>query len=167
MSFEYDSVLKKDGYNHYDFILIRSNHIGTIPLNGHHVEDLMEISYDSYELVATRDESVSDNLKFYEKKPEFINAEYIKYIEDIYKALIEQDPIAGKIPSALLAVHNINCCFGHPNIIIWNYIEKAWGDQSRNNCSYLKADRISEEYTIHFKKDDVEKVSILVWYIDC
>lgn len=164
MNLTFDKIDSIETMKIHDFILIRSAHIGTLPINGNHSDDLMDISEGLLELIATKDESISEDIKFYDKNS---SVEYKKYIEDVYNALIKKDPDSGKIASALIIFHSFNCNADVPSIRIWKYIEDAWGDKSRNNCTYLSVDRIEKEYIYEFKKEGIVVLTVLVIHIDC
>ena len=164
MKLEYDTVVEIDRKCDYDYIIIRSNHIGTIPIGGTHVRDLLEISDGALELIATMDENISSRVKFYSKETSIENK---FFIEDLYTAINEKDKCGRKIASAMIVVNGFHLCDNVSSIRLWSMIENAWGDKSTSNCSYISAERVEKEEIFMLKKNNAEVSTVLIISIDC
>lgn len=126
----------------YNYIIIKSRHIGCLPLNGNHFEDLDTVSKDKYTLIYIYDKSISDKLRYFREEEK--NDKY----DDVHKSV---SSFIGKNMAYALIVKNdyspLSVCQ------FMSILEKAWGEKSRNNLSYISADRVKEEYLLKIRSN--------------
>lgn len=131
-------VFKVDIPTKYDYVVIKSRHIGCLPLKGNHLEDLDKVSKEKFTLIYIYDKSISDKLRYFNDDDKQSD-DYDEIHENV------SEFFGNDMAYALLTSNEYKTCSVCQFMSI---LEKAWGEKSRNNLSYISADRVKEEYLL-------------------
>lgn len=131
-------VFRIDAPEFYDYVMITSSHIGC--LNENQYEDLETISKEEFTLLYVYDALIPDKLRFFAEADD-------PMFESIHTSLLSHRRRWDTY--AMIIVNNEEsftiCQF-------MSIIEKAWGENSRNNLSFISADRVVEEYYLKIRE---------------
>lgn len=148
----------------FDYIMIKSRHIGCLPLTGNHSEDLEYVSKEEFSLLYTYDNTISKKIKHFGK--DIIHLEVRQFHEYIHERIINSTGMENTVYALISVDNTINdhgCCTGCCTISQFvSLIEKAWGEKSENNLTYLSADRVQDTYILKIREKHQIQNKILV-----